>query len=81
MAETEDKSIRDQLIEAGMDPKKDFSAHESDLYVRRTPVSEAVIKNYEFRRIVRTFRARDDRGWWYDIPFANDAWWEGRLNI
>ena len=42
----------------------------SDLYLKVTPTSEALIDNYEFKNLVRIFRDQIEGKPWYDIPFA-----------
>lgn len=58
-------------------PDSDIDHHETDLYIRVTPASMDLVKNYEFWFNVQRFNATDGSGQWYDIPFAyNPAWAE-----
>ena len=68
-------SIYKQLKEAGVP----LDSHESDLYALRTPESKEIVKEYQFRSIVQTFRNQIDNKIWYDIPFAYDLFWERRI--
>lgn len=53
--------------------------HESDLYVKKTPVSEAIVGEYEYKNSVKEFHTDND--WWYEIPFAFDPFWAKKSNI
>ena len=65
------------------------SQHEigSDLYLKVTPVSTALIKQYDFKKNVTKFVDAINHELWYEIPFANTDWWEakgcpcGRLQV
>ena len=51
-----------------------------DLYLKVTPVSQQLIKDYEFKENVTTFVDQIDHVRWYDIPFAyyhKEAIYEG----
>ena len=63
-----------------MKPEEIDSQHEigSDLYLKVTPVSTALIKQYDFRKNVTTFVDAINHELWYEIPFANTDWWETR---
>jgi hypothetical protein len=50
----------------------------SDLYLKVTPVSEALIAKYDFKGTVTKFIDCIDHKLWYDIPFANTDWWESK---
>jgi hypothetical protein len=50
----------------------------SDLFLKVTPISEALIEQYDFKQNVRRFIDNIDHELWYDIPFANTDWWEER---
>jgi hypothetical protein len=65
-------TIYEQLKAVGVP----IDSHESDLYAKRTPESQAIIAAYEFRGIVTTFISQIDKTVWYDIPFAYDRFWE-----
>lgn len=53
----------------------EISSHESDLYLKCTPVSENLVSGYEFKQNVRKFRSNIDGSMWFDVPFANDLFW------
>ena len=55
-------------------------SHESDLYVLKTPESEAIIRNWDYAYGVTTFVSQIDNRVWFDIPFAYSPWWESRLS-
>jgi hypothetical protein len=63
-----------------MKPEEIDSQHEngSDLYLKVTPVSTALIKQYDFKKNVTTFVDAINHELWYEIPFANTDWWETR---
>ena len=63
-----------------MKPEEIDSQHElgSDLYLKVTPISTALIKQYEFKENVTKFRDNINHEPWYEIPFANTDWWESR---
>ena len=42
----------------------------SDLYLKVTPTSRILVKNYEHKSHVTTFKDNIDGALWYDIPFA-----------
>lgn len=42
----------------------------SDLYVKKTDITEKIINEYEFKRNVTTFKSEIDSKIWYDIPFG-----------
>lgn len=73
-----DLSVRDQLLEAGM-KAEDLGNWCSDLYVKKTPISENFVNNYEFKCNVRTFRCNIDNKTWYDIPFAYQEYHTKRM--
>jgi hypothetical protein len=61
-----------QLYNAAVEqmPTEHISHWCSDLYLKVTPVSEALIENYEYRCFVKTFIDAIDHKRWYEIPFA-----------
>ena len=63
-----------------MKPEEIDSQHEvgSDLYLKVTPVSTALIKQYDFKKNVTKFIDAINHELWYEIPFANTDWWETR---
>lgn len=71
------KSIYEQAKEL-MQPS-DIDHHESDLYLKVTPESETLVRDYEFRRNVKRFISNIDRSVWFDIPFAFDPFWNKKI--
>ena len=67
-----------QILEAMGVP---LNSHESDLYAKRCPESTELLKTYQFRGNVTTFRSNIDGTLWYDIPFAFDPFWEKRESL
>ena len=65
-------TIYEQLKAAGVPT----DSHGSDLYAKKTPESEAIVRAYEFRGIVKTFIDNIEKTLWYEIPFAYDPFWE-----
>ena len=57
--------------------EREIDSHESDLYVKITPASIAILKLYDVSTAT-VFRSQIDGGMWYDIPFMFDPWWERR---
>ena len=49
--------------------------HQSDLYLKVTPISEELVKNFEFKNNVKRFYSRVDNSSWFDIPFAYTPFW------
>lgn len=64
--------------------KEDFATHSSDLYVRKTPISEKFVKEgYEFPQNVTTFRSddpKDAKAVFFEIPFAYQEYFQKRLS-
>lgn len=61
-------------------PSADIDHHESDLYLRITPISKKLIREYEFKNQVHVFRDNIEHVLWYEIPFAYTPYWERRYN-
>ena len=56
-----------------------MGSNASDLYCPVTPVSQAIIDRYAFKKSVKTFKGTKPAGsLWFDIPFAFDPFWEGK---
>ena len=49
--------------------------HQSDLYLKVTPISQELVNNYEFKGNVKRFYSRVDNSSWFDIPFAYSPYW------
>lgn len=63
-----------------MRPEEIDNQHElgSDLYLKVTSISKALIQQYDFKEQVTTFFDNIEHTLWYDIPFANTDWWESK---
>jgi hypothetical protein len=48
----------------------------SDLYLKVTSYSTALIEAYEWKKNVTTFRSAIDGTLWYDVPFAYSPAWK-----
>jgi hypothetical protein len=70
---TSTPSVYGQLQAAGVP----LDSHESDLYVRVTPVSTGILRASTMGYTV--FVDRRTGALWYDVPFAFDPWWEARV--
>lgn len=58
-------------------PAEDIDHHASDLYLRRTPASIALVDRLVNRSLLSTFR--DPCGAvWYDLPFCFAPYWEAK---
>lgn len=55
-----------------------YESSDSDLFLKVTPVSTALIEQYDFKKNVTTFVDAINHELWYEIPFANTDWWETR---
>lgn len=53
-------------------PKEDIDHHASDLYLRKTPESTALINKMKYRNsgLLSTFRDNIDGDIWYELPFC-----------
>jgi hypothetical protein len=69
-------SIYRQMIEAGVE----IASHESDLYVPANEITDAIIREYEFKNQVTPFFDNITRTRWYDIPFAFEPYWITKLD-
>lgn len=58
-----------RTLSEGM-PKEHLAHWYSDLYVKVTPFSKAIVSNYEFKHLVTTFIDQIDHELWFEIPFA-----------
>jgi hypothetical protein len=63
-------TIHKKLKAAGCE----LDTYQSDLYVKASDESRAVLAGYEFRQNVERFTCPAGDSW-YDIPFANDDFW------
>lgn len=55
-----------------------YESSGSDLFLKVTPISTALIEQYDFKENVKKFIDNIDHEPWYEIPFANIDWWERR---
>lgn len=62
-------SVKEQLMALGM-KEEDFGRHESDLYVRVTPISTKFLETYQFKNQVERFIDNIEHVPFYDFPFA-----------
>ena len=69
-------SIYEKMVQAGIIPEHHFS----DMYVRVTPTTKAIVAEYEYKNNVRIFSDIVDGKAWYDIPFAYDPFWDNDSN-
>lgn len=51
-------------------PAADIDHHESDLYIKVTPASMALLERFQYRHLVTTFIDNIDHVRWYDLPFC-----------
>lgn len=51
-------------------PACDIDHHASDLYIRVTPASQALLDRFQYRHMVTTFIDNIDHVHWYDLPFC-----------
>ena len=58
---------------------EEIGHHESDLYVPVTIKTTHIVKNYEFKQNVTTFKDTVTGRLYYDIPFAYQPFWENKL--
>lgn len=68
-----------QLATEQMDASE-IDRHETDLYLKKTDVSDKLISEYEFKGNVKTFIDQIEKCTWYEIPFAYDPQWEEKLS-
>lgn len=55
-------------------PAEDIDHHNSDLYLKRTPASQALIARLANRSLLTTFRDSDGVVW-YELPFCFTPYW------
>ena len=58
--------------------ENEIDNHNSDLYLKKTVVSDALISEYGFKENVKTFKDNINGEIWYDIPFEYEPWWSKR---
>lgn len=57
-------------------PACDIDHHAADLYIRKTPASDAIIARLNNKALLSTFRDGIDGSIWYDLPFCFIPFWE-----
>jgi len=70
--------LYDDLLSAGCE----LDNHESDLYVKDTPMARDIIGLHQCmgeKRTVNRFKSSLDGSDWLDIPFAYLPWWRRRV--
>ena len=55
-----------------------YESSGSDLFLKVTPISTALVEQYVFKGNVKKFIDAIDHEPWYEIPFGNADWWEAR---
>lgn len=51
-------------------PPQDIDHHGSDLYLKVTPESKALLEQFQYRHLVQTFTDNLEHVLWYDLPFC-----------
>lgn len=73
------KSLYQCFLDGGI-PTEEINHHYSDLYVKVSLKSKRILEDYQKNNGVRcfsqVFKANDGSGYWYDIAFAYDTFWE-----
>jgi len=69
----ENPSIYSQLLALGAQ----MDNHRSDLYVKRTPETAALLGS---REGVTVFTCQLDGKLWYDVPFAFEPYWDAKTH-
>lgn len=60
-------------------PASDLDHHETDLYLKVSEASAALVASYDFRGNVEKFRSPLDGCLWFDVPFAYTPAWLEKL--
>lgn len=55
-----------------------YESSGSDLFLKVTPVSTALVQEYIWRDNVKKFIDSINHEPWYEIPWGNTDWWEKR---
>lgn len=66
----------DQLYDKAVEIGIPTGHWQSDLYLKITPESTALIQDYEHRKSVTSFTSNIDKARWYDIPFGYKPFWD-----
>jgi hypothetical protein len=72
------KTIYEAIKEKGIE----YDTHESDLYLPATEEVSNLLAEYhaEFLSNVTRFRNQINGQIWFDVPFANDLWWQNCID-
>lgn len=65
-------NIKKKLEEAG----QPMSFHYSDIYTPVNEITRKIIGEYQFKASVTIFKSNIDNKMWFDIPLANDDYFE-----
>ena len=57
-------------------PACDIDHHASDLYLKRTPASAALVGRLDNTALLSVFRSQIDGRIWYELPFCFTPFWE-----
>lgn len=60
-------------------PASDLDHHGTDLYLKVSEASAALVASYDFRGNVEKFRSPLDGCLWFDVPFAYTPAWVEKL--
>ena len=72
VADETEASLYKRLVNAGCE----IDHHESDLYVKKTPISEILVERYAtVPANVTEFRGVVDGEQWFDVPFSYEPFW------
>lgn len=66
----------DQLYDKAVELGIPMSSWGSDLYLKVTEESTALVKEYQHRESVTSFTSNIDKARWYDIPFGYKPFWD-----
>lgn len=64
------------IYQALKDANQEIDSHESDLYVKSTPISEELTKN-ELNK--SRFRSQKDGQIWIELPFSFQPFWDRKI--
>lgn len=58
-------------------PKEHIDHYCSDLYLKKTSKSDALVNDYEYKNNVAVFKDQIDHELWYEIPFGYTPFYGG----
>lgn len=61
-------------------PASDMDHHETDLYLKVSEASSALVASYDWRGNVEKFRSPLDGCLWFDVPFAYTPAWIEKIS-